>query len=352
MSAAPETGARGAAGGAGAWLARLLAGALPKVFVFMLIVLGAFLWVGYEITEMTGGEKTAAVAVEISPEGGETIYWGKGRCFTCHSVGDRGSAVRGPNHGQFGEKFPEPMGARAVGRAKARTEKTGEDFTAVDYIVESLSDPGAYVVEGYKNEMAVVYAPPISLGLDEIKAVIAYMLSQGGDLDMEAIEGAPSEITQGFYSKIAAAAAAGGGDPGAGEVVYEDNCLECHAIGEDEGEMGPNLAGIAGKGLKFISESILLPAKSITPGFETYVVVQTDGRKTTGLKSRDEAGEIDITKANDEVVTIAKSDIKEITQDPTTSIMPDDLAEAMTVKDYQDLRSFLLLQKGEPEAAE
>jgi putative heme-binding domain-containing protein len=344
MSSAPETGA-----GTGLLdrLGGLFAGAMPKVFMFMLIVLGSFLWVGYKITEMTGGEKTVAVAVEITPEGGEAVYWGNGRCFTCHSVGDRGSAVRGPNHGQFGEKFAEPMGARAVNRAKERAEKTGEEFTAIDYLVESLADPGAYVVEGYKNEMAVVYAPPISLNLTEIKAVVAYLLSQGGDLDMEAVDAAPSEITDAFYSKIAAAAAAGGGDPGAGEVVYEDNCLECHAIGEDEGQFGPNLAGIAGKGLKFISTSILRPAKIITPGFETTIVIAKDGRKTTGVKTRDEDGEIDITRADGEVVTIEKSDIKEISQDPTTSVMPDDLSEAMTVKDYQDLRSFLMLQKAE-----
>lgn len=336
MSAAPETGA----------------GTMSKVFLFLLIVLGAFLWIGYEVTRMTGGEKKAAAAVEISPEGGEVIYWGRGRCFTCHSVGDRGSAVRDPNHGQFGEKFAEPMGARAVSRAKERSEKTGEEFTAVDYLVESLANPGAYVVEGYKNEMAVVYAPPISLSLKEIKAVIAFLLSQGGDLDMAAVDGAPSEITERFYNKIAAAAAAGGGDPGAGEVVYEDNCIECHGIGGEGEEMGPDLAGIAGKGLKFISDSILQPAKSITPGFETFVVVAKDGRKTVGVKSRDEAGEIDITKANGEVVTIAKSDIKKITQDPTVSVMPDDMAEAMTVKDYQDLRAYLLLQKGAPEAGQ
>ncbi len=338
MSAAPETGAGG--------------GAIPKVFLFLLIVLGTFLWIGYAVTEMTGGEKKSSAAVEISPEGGETIYWGKGRCFTCHSVGDRGSAVRGPNHGQFGEKFAEPMGARAVSRAKERSETPGEEFTAVDYLVESLANPGAYVVEGYKNEMAVVYAPPISLSLLEIKAVIAFLLAQGGDLDMEAVDGAPSEITERFYNKIAAAAAAGGGDPGAGEVVYEDNCVECHGLGGEGEEMGPDLAGIAGKGLKFISDSILQPAKSITPGFETTIVIENDGRKTVGVKSRDQADEVDITKANGEVVTIAKSDIKEIAQDPTRSVMPDDLSEAMTVKDYQDLRAYLLLQKGAPEAGQ
>ena len=173
-----------------------MAGTIAKVFAFLLIVLGLYLWVGYAITELTGGEKPIAAAVDISPEGGETIYWGKGRCFTCHSVGGQGSAVRGPNHGQFGEKFPLPMGARAVERAKVRSEKEGVEFTAVDYMVESLASPGVYLVEGYKNEMAVVYAPPISLSLAEIKAVVAYLMAQGGDLQPAGGPACPARVCQ------------------------------------------------------------------------------------------------------------------------------------------------------------
>jgi putative heme-binding domain-containing protein len=326
-----------------------MSGAVTKVFGFLLLVLGAFLWVGYAVTSLTGGEtKTVAGKVELSPEGGETIFWGKGRCYTCHSVGGRGSAVRGPNQGQFGERFPEPIGARAVGRAKARTEKTGIEYDALDYLVESVAKPDAYVVEGYKNEMAIVFAPPISLNLDEIKAVVAYLQSQGGDLDIEAIN-EPGEVAAEYYAMIEAASAAGGGDPGAGEVVYEDNCIECHALEAEEGDElpGPSLAGIGLKNLKFISESILEPAKKITPGFETFVVVDLEGRRTTGLKSRDEGDEIDITKDTGEVVTIPKAEIKEITEDKNRSVMPDDLSEAMTVKDYQDVLSYLMLQKGE-----
>ncbi|HJM91625.1 MAG: c-type cytochrome [Alphaproteobacteria bacterium] len=323
---------------------------ITRVLPFLLIVLGIYLWIGYSITELTGGERKTSAAVDVSPEGGEAIYWGKGRCFTCHSVGGQGSAVRGPNHGQFGEKFPLPMGARAVERAKERSEKEGTEFTAVDYMVESLASPGAYVVNGYKNEMAVVYAPPISLSLKEIKAVVAYLMSLGGDLDMEAIDTKPGEQTQAFYSKIAAAAEAGGGDPGAGAIVYEDNCSECHMLGEEGGEIGPALDGISAKGLKFISEAILQPTKSLTKGFETYVAINKDGRQTIGLKTRDEGGEIDITKATGDVVTLAKGDIKEIKIDDTKSVMPDDLSEAMTVKDYQDILSFLMLQK--PKVAE
>ena len=326
---------------------------IGKVFAFLLLVLGVFLWIGYSITALTGGARDVSAAVDISPEGGESIYWGKGRCYTCHSVGGEGSAVRGPNHGQFGEKFPLAMGARAVERALERSKKEGKDFTAVDYIVESLASPGAYVVEGYKNEMAVVYAPPISLSLKEVKAVVAYMMVLGGDLDMEAIDTDPSELTQAFYSKISAAAEAGGGDPGEGAIVYEDNCMECHVLNDDDGgEVGPDLSGISAKGLVFIADSILQPTKALSEGFETWVVVNNEGRQFTGLKTRDEGGEVDITNALGDVETIARADIADIRMDDTLSIMPDDLSEILTVKEYQDMLSYLMLQKPAEEQAQ
>lgn len=320
--------------------------AISKVFLFLLVVLSVYLWIGYSITKLTGGGGDTNAAIDISPEGGEAIYWGKGRCYTCHSVGGQGSAVRGPNHGQSGEKFPLAMGARAAERAKERSAKEGEDFNAVDYVVESMASPGAYVVEGYKNEMAVVYAPPISLSLKEIKAVTSYLMSLGGDLDMEAIDTAPSEVTARLYSKISAAAEAGGGDPEEGVYVYEDNCMECHILNDDDGgEIGPDLTGIAAQGLDRISEAVLSPAKEITEGYETYVVINNEGRQFTGLKTRDEDGEIDLTNALGDEETIDKADIKEIKLDDTSSMMPDDIAEILTVKEYQDLLSYLMLQK-------
>ena len=322
--------------------------AVVRVFLILLIVLGTFMWIGYAITAMTGGEKKAGGVVEISPEGGEQIFWGKGRCFTCHSIGGQGSAVRGPNQGQFGEKFPLPIGLRAVERAKERTEQTGIRYTRTDYLVESLAKPDAYVVDTYKNEMAIVYAPPISLNLKEIKAVISYLQSQGGDVDIDSIE-QPTELANQYYDRIAAASAAGGGDPGNGEEMFVDTCSDCHKLKGEGGEIGPDLSTISDKGLKFISESILRPTKKITPGYETYVVVDNEGLKTIGLKTRDTATEVDITMATGEVVTIAKSDIKEIEQDKGASVMPDDLTEMLTVKDYQDVLAYMMMQKAEPE---
>lgn len=319
---------------------------MSKAAIILLIVLGAYMWVGYAITSMTGGEKKASGVVEISPEGGEQIFWGKGRCFTCHSLGGQGSAVRCPNLGQFGEKFPLAIGTRAAERAKERSEETGVEYSATDYLVESLAKPGAYVVDTFKDEMAIVYAPPISLNLKEIKAVIAYLQSQGGDVDIDSIE-APSEIASQYYNRIAAASAAGGGDPGNGEEMFVDTCSDCHKVNGDGGDVGPDLSTISEKGLKFITESILRPAKKITPGYETYTVVDNEGLKTVGLKTREVATEVDITKATGEVITIAKSDIKEIEQDEGVSVMPDDLTEALTVKDFQDVLAYMMMQKAE-----
>ena len=324
-----------------------MSNAVVRVFIVLLVVLGTYMWIGYAITAMTGGERTAGGVVEITPEGGEQIFWGKGRCFTCHSIGGQGSAVRGPNQGQFGEKFPLPIGLRAVERARERTEQTGIEYTRTDYLIESVAKPDAYVVDTYKNEMAIVYAPPISLNLKEIKAVVSYLQSQGGDVDIESIE-QPTELAGRYYDRIAAASAAGGGDPGNGEEMFVDTCSDCHKLKGEGGDIGPDLSTISDKGLKFISESILRPAKKITPGYETYVVVDNEGLKTIGLKTRDTATEVDITMATGEVVTIAKSDIKEIEQDEGASVMPDDLTEMLTVKDYQDVLAYMMMQKAEP----
>lgn len=315
-----------------------------KAFAVLMVTVGIFMWIGSVITDMTGGERTSAVAVDVSPESGETIFWGKGRCFTCHSLGGEGSAVRCPNLGQFGEKFPLAIGARAVERARERSEETGIHYSATDYLIESVSKPGAYIVEGYKNEMAIVYAPPISLNLMEIKAVIAYLQAQGGDLDIEVIE-TPSELAAEYYGRIMAATAAGGGDPGMGQEMFEYNCIDCHTINDEGGAIGPDLSNASALGLKLLEESVLRPASKIAEGYETWEVTQKDGRKTTGLKSAETATEVEITLATGETVTIVKADIQEIGQDEGASVMPDDLTEALTVKDFQDVLAYLMMQK-------
>lgn len=321
-----------------------MSSALLKALLLLALTLATFMWASYEITELTGGETIPSAVVELTPESGEAIFWGSGRCYTCHAIGGRGSSVRGPNLGRFGDKFVRPIGIRAEARAAQRTQESGRNYSVTDYLIESLTKPDAYLVEGFSNEMKIVYAPPISMTLDEIKAIVLYMQVQGNRADLIALE-EPGEITQEFYDRINAATAAGGGDPDSGRLVFEDNCIECHAIAGNGGEIGPDLTNVAQLGKAFISESITSPTSMIKKGYETWEVIRMDGRRITGLKSRDSESEIDILKNTGDTITIAASDIKDIRIDETTSLMPDDLIEALTIKDFQDVQAYLMMQK-------
>ncbi|MCH7760633.1 cytochrome c, partial [candidate division TA06 bacterium] len=152
-----------------------------KIAIFTIMIIALFVYVSEVLTKISG-QAVVTVAVEgVNPEAGEAIFWGKGKCHTCHSIGGQGSAIRCPNLGE-GSQGPI-MAIRAEERAKEQGLKSG-----TEYLIESLSEPGAYVVEGFKNEMPLVYKPPILLQPDEIKAVISYLQSLGGEVDIGAIK--------------------------------------------------------------------------------------------------------------------------------------------------------------------
>jgi mono/diheme cytochrome c family protein len=94
---------------------------------------------------------------------GKEIMEGKGLCFTCHTVGKQG-ALRFPDL--------EGIGARAASRRPGLSD--------VDYLAQSIYEPGAFIVPGFNPGMPVINKPPIGLSDQEILAVIAYLQSLGG----------------------------------------------------------------------------------------------------------------------------------------------------------------------------
>jgi len=94
---------------------------------------------------------------------GREIMEGKGLCLTCHTIGKSGAL-----------RFPDlaGIGARAGTRVPGKSD--------VDYLVESLYEPTAYVVEGFPPAMPPVNLPPIGLTDQEILSVIAALQSLGG----------------------------------------------------------------------------------------------------------------------------------------------------------------------------
>lgn len=321
---------------------------LVKVSLFVFVLLAAFAWVGRVVSSVSGGEVRKVEGV--GPEAGEAIFFGKGSCYTCHAVGERGSAIRGPNQGDPGP-LGLAIGLRAERRAEERTAATGTSYTASDYLLESLVEPNVYVVEGYKAEMPEVHLPPIALKPDEVKAVVAFLLSLGGDVEAD-VETSP------FWPTIVAAARQAGtaepfrlyleGDPEAGRELFFGElggCGKCH-VAEGRGlHQGPELTTIAAtRSVPFIIESIVDPSATVASGYERTTV--TSGwDMVTGLKSAETDEYVEILDATGKLFRIDKSEIDDIEVDPGTA-MPSNIAELLTVRQFHDLVAYLLSLKG------
>ncbi|HSE92895.1 MAG TPA: cytochrome c, partial [Methylomirabilota bacterium] len=142
-----------------------------KVSVFALAVMGGYSYFANSIPQieskppqelsLEGGNVTPAQLVKA----GEEIYKTKGTCEVCHRIGQKGT------------RAPDLAG---VG---ARAAKAKPGTTAKQYLIESLINPGAFVVEGYPPIMPPVDKPPIALNRSELWALTAFLQSLGGTVD-------------------------------------------------------------------------------------------------------------------------------------------------------------------------
>jgi putative heme-binding domain-containing protein len=320
------------------------------VAIFTVAVVLVFVWIGEAITRLSGeGARRPTVTVtagNITPEAGESIFWGKGKCYTCHAVGSRGNAIRGPNQGESGP-LGMAIGARAEERARERARATGKSYTATDYLVESLLEPAAYVVQGFKSEMPNPLRPPIRLGPEEVKAVIAYLQSLGGNADVAAIKLPPGiEVAGKAVAQVEEWKPYLTGDPKKGEALFfnpDSNaaCAKCHAVSGKGGTVGPELTSVAGtRDVPFIIESILDPSREIASGYEPILIVTKEGRYITGILKKEEAGLVEVVDNQAEVHRIPRAQIEQKAPQKT-SLMPGNFKEILTVEEFHDLLAFL-----------
>ena len=71
-----------------------------RVALFVLALVGLFVWAGEVLSRASGATRGPAGLAElegVSAANGELIFWGPGKCHTCHAVGPRGRSVRGSN---------------------------------------------------------------------------------------------------------------------------------------------------------------------------------------------------------------------------------------------------------------
>jgi putative heme-binding domain-containing protein len=126
-----------------------------------------------------------------------------------------------------------------------------------------------------------------------------------------------------------------------GEIVYQEQCAACHAIGGKGAIVGPQLDGIGNRGVARIFEDILDPGRNVDSHFRLHVIKRKDGSTFAGLE-RGQIGELIIcVDATGKEHRIPKRDIESNTE-TGLSLMPAAFANSISEADLHHLVGWLL----------
>lgn len=139
------------------------------------------------------------------------------------------------------------------------------------------------------------------------------------------------------------------GDAKSGAAVYRNpqgvNCIRCHQIGDEGGEIGPPLTTIGEKLSRAqLAEAILYPSNSILMGFENWLVKTKDDEAYEGLLTSETAEMITLKDVQGKYIDIPVEKIAKKFQQKI-SIMPEGLNSAITQQELIDLLEYLATLK-------
>ncbi len=140
------------------------------------------------------------------------------------------------------------------------------------------------------------------------------------------------------------------GSPVEGERIYRRNelkCIECHAIGNAGGLIGPNLISIGGSAQPdYIIESLLAPSVKLKEGFTTTNFLTDDGRVISGIVVSKDEKIVQVRLADGSITSILAESIEE--ESPGKSLMPEGIVDNLSEKELIDLATFLSVLGREP----
>lgn len=126
-----------------------------------------------------------------------------------------------------------------------------------------------------------------------------------------------------------------------GRVLFQKNCQICHQLRGEGKQIGPNLDGVAGRGLQRLLEDVLAPNRNVDAAFRTTTLVTSDGRAFSGLAKELPDGRISLVDTQARETILAESEVDERSQ-TAASPMPANFAEVLTVEQLSDLAAWLL----------
>jgi putative heme-binding domain-containing protein len=127
----------------------------------------------------------------------------------------------------------------------------------------------------------------------------------------------------------------------AGRAIFMKTCASCHRLADVGGKVGPQLDGVGQRGVERLLEDILDPNRNVDEAFRTTLVTTSDGRAISGLKLREDGGDLILADSTGKELRVAAGDIEEVVVShlsPMASNMLDQIGE----KNLPDLLAYLM----------
>ena len=154
---------------------------------------------------------------------------------------------------------------------------------------------------------------------------------------------AADEAIRQQIERVATAHGQGKASVDTGRGLFNKVCAQCHRLGGFGPAIGPQLDGIGQRGSERLLEDILDPARNVDEAFRLTTVVTTDGRAISGLKLRDDGGDLILADTLGKEIRVPAAEIEE-TSVSRLSPMPANVTELIGEENVPHLLEFLLRQ--------
>lgn len=126
-----------------------------------------------------------------------------------------------------------------------------------------------------------------------------------------------------------------------GQVLFEKHCSSCHRLGDQGGQLGPDLGALGNKTPASLLAAILDPSRDIDARYRNVLIETTDGLTVGGLLLEENASTLRLQVDSKRQLTVLRRDVDSLST-LSISFMPEGLEKDLSVENLRDLISYLM----------